>query len=65
MFRLYGHPQFIMYIKMLKLLLKHNGSVNLLTKLTIIQVLYTKTMYMYKNYSLKTVKPNKIGKTPV
>jgi hypothetical protein len=30
----------IMYIKMLKLLLKHNRSVNLLSKLTIIQVLY-------------------------
>jgi hypothetical protein len=53
----------IMYIKMLKLLLKHNGSVNLLSDLTIIQVLYAKTIY--KNYSLKTVKRNKISKTPV
>jgi hypothetical protein len=36
----------MMYIKMLKLLLKHNGSVNLLSNLTIIQVLYTKTIYI-------------------
>jgi hypothetical protein len=27
--------------------LKHNGSVNLLLNLTIIQVLYTKTIYVY------------------
>jgi hypothetical protein len=38
----------IMYIKMLKLLLKHNGSVNLLSKLTIIQVLCAKTIYIWK-----------------
>jgi hypothetical protein len=64
MFRLYSHPQvYHVYKKMLKLLLKHNGSVNLLSKLTIIQVLYAKTIYMYKNYSLKTVKSNKISKT--
>jgi hypothetical protein len=48
-----------MYIKMLKL------CVNLLSNLTIIQVLYTKTIYMYTNYSLKTVKPNKMSKSQI
>jgi hypothetical protein len=50
MFRLYGHPQvchIYIYIKMLKLLLKHNGSVNLISNLTIIQVLYPETIYIY------------------
>jgi hypothetical protein len=52
----------VMYIKMLILLLKHNGSINLVSNVTIIQVLHAKTIYMYKNYSLKTVKPNKMSK---
>jgi hypothetical protein len=56
MFRLYGHLQVSHIYKNAKIILKLNGSVNLVSKWTIIQVLYDKTIYMYKNYLLQTVK---------
>jgi hypothetical protein len=46
MFRLYGHPQVYHVYKNAKIIIKKNGSDNLLSKLTIIQVLYVKTTYI-------------------
>jgi hypothetical protein len=56
MFRLYSHLQVCHIYKNAKIILKLNGSVNLVFKLTTIQVLYT-----YKLYA-KICKPNKMSK---